>query len=704
MASRKTLKGKDIVIVECCRGCQGCSPKYDFRLKNDEIVTVLCGVPAVGVKYKAVSYLWGDVSVGVELKCRKCPKTKVVPMRDSKKLLDILEFVGGGCNVWLDALSVDQDDPKDKAEQIMVMGYIYRQAETTSVFLPQTDQTAYETLKELACTSDHIYRLLGDVTTDTVETRMATNSEFADAMETLVPKYLDSLTAWETCTSNWVYGSRAWTFQEWTRAAEIEITYEGITNEYGLKNIKNVVVIASSIVEQYRMQRLRGQPLTEQLQAREENGRVRNRVSTLFPFRNFLIADDEESPDTQRKLTCLSSLHSVDSGTYVHLEERSSRASELRSLLILALSSIDISKRNAKYEADLVACWASMCNIPYEYNPDDAFVLALHKVITALRQRGFRIYNFHVNTYGDETDLKFMDYAAAMWMRNGVGEPYFSGSPMLIGRVDTITHLEHCLDSHHALHDAAQNLVLQPSFDIEVRKLEGYEIAAPIRLDDVSAFLAHFRGLVAGKADGKQVLDVVDKVKELIINVSTDTPGRLADYFLVPVSITASDSGLDLNFSAWGIYHSRLPLSDIFIARESLNGTIILAQHISDSEVKIICYMNMTHQRYGTYLIKCDEDGTVDISFRKVDPDMPQIGSEWDLSSILADIPGSQMFDMPSLFGTTGDSFHPSLGSMEVLDVLRNVKVELGMQNYNLTKGHPGRHSQHRFVQQFCED
>jgi hypothetical protein len=37
-----------------------------------------------------------------------------------------------------------------------------------------------------------------------------------------------------------------------------------------------------------------------------------------------------------------------------------------------------LSKREATYEADLVYCWASMCNIRFDYSQNDQYHVALH--------------------------------------------------------------------------------------------------------------------------------------------------------------------------------------------------------------------------------------------------------------------------------------------------------------------------------------
>jgi hypothetical protein len=67
-------------------------------------------------------------------------------MRDASKLWRIMPFVGAGSAIWCDAMSIDQNDPKDKATQLFAIGDIYRNAETVSVLVPISDGEAYKKL------------------------------------------------------------------------------------------------------------------------------------------------------------------------------------------------------------------------------------------------------------------------------------------------------------------------------------------------------------------------------------------------------------------------------------------------------------------------------------------------------------------------------------------------------------------------------
>ncbi|KAF8856090.1 hypothetical protein BDZ45DRAFT_745808 [Acephala macrosclerotiorum] len=197
--------------VESCRKC---SFRYDFLLSDSKIVTVLCGQPSE-VAYKAVSYLWENTEP-LKLLCRKCSAFKTIPMRDVGKLWNILGFVRRGSKIWLDALSIDQDDPSNLEVQLAVMGNIYRDAKVVSVMLPAEDKEAYELLKMLGITSNEIVKRreeFGMVLAVLPRTRSETESR-------LTPEEL---------------AHEAWTFQEWTMAAEIDMAWEGIPNHGGFR-------------------------------------------------------------------------------------------------------------------------------------------------------------------------------------------------------------------------------------------------------------------------------------------------------------------------------------------------------------------------------------------------------------------------------------------------------------------------------------
>ena len=660
----------DFVFVECCRKC---SSRYQFKLENGEIVTVLCGRP-IEPKYKAVSYLWETTS-DLPLKCQRCSVVTTIPMRDAGKLWRIMSFVGRGSAIWLDAMSIDQNDPEDKAAQLFVMGDIYRNAETVSVLLPNSDEEAYRKLTQLGVTADAIVKKSEAYGMPSNNIPGSVAPEHTEILGKLADEYWTKIRDWTASIHKWNYWRRAWTFQEWAMASEIEISWESAKENECLINIKNGIVMASTIIGHWKkttaMQSTttsETEKLRQQIYLREELGRDLNAVRAHFPFEDFLVADEAEDPDVLRSSTFIPTMPlATDSGTYVGLKALSTPSLKFRSLLSLALNAINTSKREATYEADRVACWASMCNIDYDYDRNDSFAIALHKVIAALRRRGIKIYNFLVNTDCGETDLKFLDYAAAHRQTNAASEGYLFGTPIFIGRADTLTHVRHSLSQNGDLVHLVDNS------NITLQQVDKVIIKRPVPWASRTEVISAFRSMISGKADGTRLFDVVHMVENLIADIPST---QLNKFLFVSVAITVADVHAMWYFNAWAICPSDINLADLFVARESLNGTLVLAVYKElfsseqpAKEAQIVSYLNMTHQRDGTYLVRADGDGVVDIVFRT------------------ADTPERELFWMPreEVRGMAGESLLPEWNVLDVLsDRVFDMKISLGEREFSL--------------------
>jgi len=357
----------------------------------------------------------------------------------------------------------------------------------------------------------------------------------------------------------------------------------------------------------------------------------------------------------------------TDSGTYVSLTAMSNPSLKFRSLLSLALNAINTSEREATYEADSVACWASMCNIEYDYKSHDSFAVALHKVMAALRRRGIKIYNFLANTDSGETDLKFLDYAAAHRQSNSASEGYLFGTPIFIGRADTLTHIRHSLlQNGNPVH-------LSSNSNVTLRQVDKVIIKRPVSWADRIEVMSAFSLVVSGKIGGTRLFDVGGMVERLIAEMSSS---QLSKFLLVSLSITVADVHAMWYFNAWAICPSSIILADLFVARESLNGTLVLAVYKGPfsskqpaKEAQIVSYLNMTHQRDGTYLVKADGNGVVDIVFRT------------------ADTPERELFWIPQseLRGMAAESLLPEWDTLDVLnDRVFDMHISLGEREFSL--------------------
>lgn len=60
-----------------------------------------------------------------------------------------MALAGPGSTIWVDNMSIDQNDDADVAAQVAVMGDICGKAECVSVLLPESDKEAFETITNL---------------------------------------------------------------------------------------------------------------------------------------------------------------------------------------------------------------------------------------------------------------------------------------------------------------------------------------------------------------------------------------------------------------------------------------------------------------------------------------------------------------------------------------------------------------------------
>ena len=168
-----------------------------------------------------------------------------------------------------------------------------------------------------------------------------------------------------------------------------------------------------------------------------------DQVKRLFPSENVFASPEEISADEVCFQTLLPN-EGTDAILGLRSTPRPPRTTEeqLRARLRLMLDSFaGINKREATLEADLVCCWASMCNISYDYSKHDSVAVALAKVTRALRQRGIRIYNFTSNGQREQDiDLAFSEYAAAQVQLNATNMAAFPDAPIFSGQADTLKH------------------------------------------------------------------------------------------------------------------------------------------------------------------------------------------------------------------------------------------------------------------------
>ena len=378
-----------------------------------------------------------------------------------RKFQDIANLVAPDESIWLDTMSINQNDEADKDLQLAQMGKLYGDAATVAVLLPESDESAFELLASLNAKANFI---------NLNQAAFSNNEDpYPDKqLTTACNDFYALIDEFEQCFRAWKYWSRAWTFQEWAMASKMDIGLEGCSEI--IPNIKHSVLYAATLMSVYKLQ----QGQFAEIRLNFPRGEVTtkfNAVKRLFPDeRAFLSADEavedkaEYVPQTLmpslgfHKLLGLRtwSAPGLPNGMFgttpkpIHemfdlRGQRPSQVTAFKTRLSTMLNAFAISAREAYSDADKVLCWASMCNISFAYRRTDSYGVALQKALTAIRDSdpSIRLFVWQVNrelTYG--VDLFFLPYASLHLQRNARHTAEFYGTPLLNGRADTLRHFE----------------------------------------------------------------------------------------------------------------------------------------------------------------------------------------------------------------------------------------------------------------------
>ncbi|KAJ4365938.1 hypothetical protein N0V83_008560 [Neocucurbitaria cava] len=524
----------------------------------------------------------------------------------------------------------------DITAQVKVMGEIYGNAKKVAVLLPACDGETFSQLQLLTETAGCIL-----ASQQEYEESRRDDEDEEEYLVELRQQFSARIAGWEESIHRWLYFRRAWTFQEWAMATEIVVTLEGHEDGTILTDVKSQIVIAVSVLSQWTMRCAQHQsPPTDRNNlpyldsVRGEVGRRSNVVRRLFPYADFLVADDEDDQDSLRRRIILSPLSS-DGGTGILMDLSLQSPAAFRERLSLVLNALNMSRREARFEADKVCCWASMCNITYAYDKNDSLAIALEKVIHALRKRGVRIHNFHPNPYdlNSDVDLSFLSYAAAHRQTNSANDAYLVGPPAFTGRVDTVTHLKITFAQPPMVEKTCSRNATS------LQRLSGTNLNRLVKCSDKDAFIETFRELTCGTTTGT-LTDVVEHI-EICLESIPDVV--LENYVLLLFTIDFKPSAMmiEQDFKVWAICRkSEYEYGNIHLARETLNGTFVVAGQYSSGAAKILAYPMMTHQRDGSFLVKANTIGIVDVVFVKT--------GLFDLEDLTSSLEKDMQMDMSS--------------------------------------------------------
>ena len=89
--------------------------------------------------YSAVSYCWGALPPESALKKIFIDGNEVYIRSTLRSFLKTLEYLNPEVSIWIDAICINQDDVKERNDQISIMGKIYREAQEVYVWLGKGD-------------------------------------------------------------------------------------------------------------------------------------------------------------------------------------------------------------------------------------------------------------------------------------------------------------------------------------------------------------------------------------------------------------------------------------------------------------------------------------------------------------------------------------------------------------------------------------
>jgi hypothetical protein len=296
-------------------------------------------------------------------------------------------------------------------------------------------------------------------------------------------------------------------------------------------------------------------------------------VGSLFP--NFDLFKADKNLNDLSNIDRLMSKIKADMTTARVDSELGTDPSDFKTLLCLMLNAFGLNQRKARFEADLVCCWASMCNVGYPYSRDDSLARSLQKVVRAIRGRGVRLYNFTVNARGGaglEVDLLFLDHAA--FYTPHVTTLDVAGpleAALFSGVIVTERHLQNAVNCREARVDVA-------GAGVGVHAVANSRIASLSLLSDVPAFNAQLEAGVVEQwgapGDGRErhvwaygfALDGegVDRGDDFVLAVAEVDVGN---------SNVAGKDGIKL----WAVCPARFAEADLFVAVETINRTLVLA-------------------------------------------------------------------------------------------------------------------------------
>lgn len=293
--------GSALILFQSCRYC---SDQFTYVREDGRRIHIIAGPPKSlqsrgksppaaqppkVSEYKAISYVWGKTTK-IPMYCVQCKANFAFQLQDVQKFRRIANLASADEFIWLDTMSINQDDPADKELQIAQMGRLYGNAAAVAVLLPASDEPGFQILASLSAKANFIIQnqISFSKNADPYPDKQLTKAcnDFYKLVEEFERRF-----------HSWKYWSRAWTFQEWAMASTIDIGLEG--SQAIIRNTKYSVLQAATLMSIYKLQQRAYAQITLSFPRGEVTRRL-NAVKRLFPDeRAFLSADEAVENKTE---------------------------------------------------------------------------------------------------------------------------------------------------------------------------------------------------------------------------------------------------------------------------------------------------------------------------------------------------------------------------------------------------------------------
>ncbi|KAG7286680.1 hypothetical protein NEMBOFW57_008991 [Staphylotrichum longicolle] len=584
--------------------CRSCSDRFTYISSTGLAVDIVVGIPAPGGKYKAISHVWGPPFV-VHMVCQQCLADHSIRIRSRSTFDNVMMLAGPGGTIWMDTMSINQEDHADIAAQVAVMGEIYGNAERVSVLLPESDTEVFDILAELLPMATTLLSRKGQFDYNLADDEWGVDGPLS-ITETgrIANRFLELIDTFQSKLAETTYWTRAWTFQEWARAHEIEVALDlpGDGRRPVLQKVKSSILYVAIMVIDYAI-RKDEYGLMEIDLFRGLAGPKLDQVKRLFPFEDAFATPDEI---LGHEVLC-QTLHPNHMGTNAILglrgNPRRPRTAEeqFKARVRLMLDAFaGMHRRHATFEADLVCCWASMCNISYDYSKDDPLPVAVAKVSRALRERGLRLYNFTSNRHREQdVDMAFFEYAAAHVQHNATNKAPFPDAPIFSGQADTLKHFATSLAFCHRPHE---DIPHAECGDVRIQRVVGAVFAMVTSLSNTARLLPWLlRVTSSGGPDGDcHLFTGLSASIETLIKSLPEEAAKDSKFLVAAVPVSPEHRRKYLHL--WAICPKSV-LEDegtLYIGREGLNGTLVVAKESTPDT--IVAYLTISDRRCGTFL------------------------------------------------------------------------------------------------------